>query len=186
MSDQGAHPLALELIERIGAPSQSGVLELGAGRGRNTNALREAGFEVEAVPDDRLTPPPPLQQERYDAVLSTHGFLHGTPGDIAALVEATARAVKRGAPVFITFASTKDARFGHGARIDDRTYASLTGDERGVAHAYYDESALRRLLEPHFEIEMLEEMDADAIVGRWAHARAPSGTVHWFARLRKR
>lgn len=186
MSDQGAHPLALELIERTGVRPAFRVLELGCGRGRNTNALREAHFQVVAVTDDRLVPPPALPSAEFDAALTTHGLLHGTPADISALIRETARALKPGAPLYATFASTKDARFGQGRCVDHNTYAPLEGDEQGVPHVYYDEPALRKLLEPLFDVEALEETAADAIVGRWAHSQMPSGTVHWFARLRKR
>jgi SAM-dependent methyltransferase len=186
MSDLTPHPLAVELIERIGAHSGRRVLELGCGRGRNTKALREAALDVEAIPDDKLVPTPSLHVEYFDAALSTHGFLHGASADVGNLIRETARALKVGAPLLATFASTKDARYGQGTRIDDQTYAPLSGDEKSVPHVYYGETALRAALEPFFEIEQLEEVNADSMVGRWAHARMPSGTVHWFARLRKR
>jgi SAM-dependent methyltransferase len=186
MSDQGAHPLALELIQRLGATPGRRVLEMGSGRGRNTKALREAAYDVVAIADELLIPAPTLQNTDFDAALSTHGFLHGTAAGTAALIRETARALKPGAPLFATFASTKDARFGKGRRIDEQTYAPLEGEEQGVPHVYYDEAALRRLLEMLFEIERLEEIAADDVVGRWAHMRMPSGTVHWFARLRRR
>jgi hypothetical protein len=186
MSEFSPHPLAVELIERIGAQSGRHILELGCGRGRNTGALREAGLRAEAIPDDLLLPPPALAAGQFDAALSTHGFLHGLPRDIRALLEITADALKSKAPLYGTFASTRDARFGKGTQIDDQTYAPDSGDEVGVAHVYYDEIMLREVLEPLFEIESLEEVSADALVGRWAHAQMPSGTVHWFARLRKR
>lgn len=183
--DSRPHPLAVELIARLGTTTGKRVLELGSGRGRNTAALRDAGLQVEAIADDLLSPPPELRAA-FDGALSTHGFLHGAPRDISALLQAAAGALKQDAPLYATFASTNDARFGEGQRIADNTYAPLSGDEAGVSHVYYDEPMLRRLLEPLFVIEALEEIGADAIVGRWAHARMPSGTVHWFARLRKR
>lgn len=184
-SDRPPHPLTLELIHRLGAHSGKRVLELGGGRGRNTGALRAAGLEVEPVADDRLIPPLEFSTEVFDAALSTHGFLHGTPDTIAHLVECAARALKPGAAVLATFASTQDARYAKGSFITQDTYAPASGDEQGVPHVYYREATLRELLERHFIIESLEEVATDAIVGRWAHAQTPTGTVHWFARLRK-
>lgn len=180
------HPLAQALIERLGSGSNARILELGSGRGRNTAALRAAGFEVQAIADGALRAPLETGREHFDAALSTHGLLHGTPSIIAALVSAAAQALKPSAPFYATFASKRDARFGSGERVDENTYAPLSGDEAGVPHVYYDGAALRRLLEPAFSIETLEEVDAGAIVGRWAHAQAPAGTVHWFLRARKR
>jgi hypothetical protein len=186
MSDFLPHPLALELIARIGPHSSRRILELGCGRGRNTNALRQAGLDVEALPDDKLVPAPSLSGARFDGALSTHGFLHGTPRTIIELLRFAASALKPNAPLYATFASTRDARFGQGTQIDEQTFAPASGDENGVAHVYYDGAALRSTLQPLFEIDSLEEVNVDAIVGRWAHARMPSGTVHWFARVHRR
>lgn len=180
------HPLAMELIERLRPGSGARVLELGSGHGRNTRALAAAGFAVEAIADDRLTPALELSGDAFDAALSTHGFLHGTRGSIGTLVAAVARKLKSGAPVYATFGSVRDTRFGLGERIEDSAFAPDAGEERGVTHAYYDQAALGVLLQPLFEIERLEEHDADRIVGRWAHAQAPQGAVHWFVRMRRR
>ena len=177
------HPLALLLIERAAAGMR--VLELGSGSGRNTDALRAAGLHVTAVGDEALRTPLGLAAAAFDAAISTHGMLHGTPRDVAALVAETANALRGGAPAYLTFASTRDARFGQGRKIDERTYAPAEGDEAGVPHVFYDRGTLRAMLEPAFTIEALDEVDADAIVGRWAHATMPRGTVHWFALLRK-
>ncbi len=58
---------------------------------------------------------------------------------------------------------------------------ALEGDERGVAHAYFDRERLTALLEPHFSVESLEERAVDDVVGYWAHRDAPlRGAVHWF------
>jgi len=178
------HPLALRLIERAGSSGMR-VLELGSGSGRNTAALRAAGFHVTAIADDALRAPLRLS-ETFEAALSTHGLLHGTPHEVQDLLRETAAALCDDAPAYFTFASTRDARFGHGRRIDEDTYAAFEGEEAGVPHVFFGEAALRRALEPCFAIDALEELNADAIVGRWAHARVPVGTVHWFAQLHKR
>ncbi|MFZ1017913.1 MAG: hypothetical protein WAN39_08595, partial [Candidatus Cybelea sp.] len=47
------HPLAVRLIEHLRAEPAARVLEFASGRGRNTEALRAAGFTVVAV-DDRI------------------------------------------------------------------------------------------------------------------------------------
>lgn len=178
------HPLAVRLIEHAGS-SRVRVLELGSGSGRNTNALRAAGFHVTAIADDALRVPLRLT-ETFDAALSTHGLLHGTPHLVRDLVRETAGALRADAAAYFTFASTRDARFGQGRQIDENTFAAADGEEAGVPHVFFGEVPLRRMLEPWFAIDALEEVAADAIVGRWAHARMPSGTVHWFVQLRKR
>lgn len=175
-----AHPLALALIERLGAHRGSRVLELGSGRGRNTDALRAAGITVTALDDEALPAFEP--QERFDGALSTHGFLHGMPAEIEALLARTAAALIAGAPFYATFASKRDARFGQGTGVAEDTFAADSGDEAGVPHRYFDETQLRAALAPYFQIESLREVNVDEIAGRWAHAQRPSGAVHFFVR----
>lgn len=174
-----AHPLAISLIARLRATPHARILEIGAGRGRNTDALRAAGFDVDALADGA---PVPTQHNRYDGALSTHALLHGTPGTIGATIAAIASALKPGAPLHATFASTRDARFGQGVRISKHVYAAETGDEANVPHVYFTGEEVRSLLEPRFTIESLQETAADEIVGTWAHAEPLRGVMHWFVR----
>lgn len=83
------------------------------------------------------------------------------------------------APLFATFASKRDTRFGHGTLVEKDVFAPESGNETGVAHVYFDEAGLRGALEPYFIIESIEERDVDRIVGEWAHEIRPQGSVHW-------
>uniref|UniRef100_E6Q4Y4 Methyltransferase type 11 n=1 Tax=mine drainage metagenome TaxID=410659 RepID=E6Q4Y4_9ZZZZ len=170
---RAAHPLARQLIARL--PRAARVLEIGHGSGRNHRALEAAGLEVLHF-DAVLTP-----TERAAAALSTHALLHGSPAEIAALLAQIACGLVGGAPFFATFGSTRDARFGEGTQLGPATFAPTDGDERGIAHSYYDEAGLRSALDERFAIEELREVEVDAIAGGWAHASAPlRGAVHWF------
>lgn len=164
------------------------MLELAPGSGRNTGALRRAGLDVETIPDASLDEwlRSDAAQGAFDAVLSTHGFLHGTAATATAMIERSSRALRAGGLLFATFASERDRRFGRGTRLDDRSYAPDDGDEAGVAHVYFDERSLRGELRACYEIQSLEEREVDDVVGRWAHAERPSGSVHWFVRARTR
>ena len=182
------HPLAQRLIQRLQTRPQSRVLDFAAGSGRNGEAIRRAGFVVTAIGDDAASSDAPLAGAGagFAAAISTHGLLHGTPPAIAARLRAIAGALDRGGLLFATFGSTHDARFGRGERIDASTYAPADGDERGVAHAYFDRERLGALLAAAFEIESLEERGVDDVAGAWAHAERPlAGAVHWFAIARK-
>lgn len=171
------HPLALELIERMRAQPGARVLEVGAGSGRNTRALTAAGLEVVSIESGV-----PAQ-----AALATHALLHGTPLTIAAVLREIAGAVFPGAPLFATFGSVRDARYGKGFELEPHVYAAHDGDEAGVAHAYFDEGRLRSLLESDWTIDLLKEVGVDAIAGSWAHVQAPlRNAVHWFAVATKR
>jgi hypothetical protein len=171
------HPLALELIERLRARPGAQVLEVGAGSGRNTRALEAAGLHV-------CTPP---ADGPCAAALATHALLHGTPSSLAVALAEIADALEPGAPLFGTFGSTSDARYGIGTEVEPYVYAARDGDERGVAHAYLDATRLRELLAPRFAIDAMHEVKVDEIAGKWAHATAPlQGAVHWFVVATKR
>lgn len=175
------HPLAVALIERLQPQPHARVLEIGCGSGRNTDALRAAGFCVHPVSDESAAAFTALEP-RFDAALSTHALLHGTPASIARALQEIAASLRGGGAFYATFASTSDARYGKGTRVAEDAYAPDEGAERGVAHAYFGEAALRELLSRYFVIEAVEEQRVDDVVGRWAHAERPSGSVHWFVR----
>ena len=142
--------------------------------------MKAIAIDDSDVSYDRL----PFAAQSFDAVLSTHALLHGTPADIEAILREIERVSRADALIFATFGSQGDARFGKGIRIGPRSFAPLDGDEAGVAHSYFTEPELRALLSD-FQIECLEEVDVDRIAGAWAHAQSPLlGAVHWFATLR--
>jgi hypothetical protein len=183
------HPLAEGLILRLPAGVETRVLDFAAGSGRNSQALRRAGFTVVTVGDAAAASDQPLAGETtlFDAVISTHGLLHGTFTEIDLRLQAIAAHLVDGGMLFATFGSTADARFGHGLRIGDCTFAPLDGDERGVPHVYFDRDGITALLERHFAIESLDTKCVDELAGRWAHPQQPlRGAVHWFASARKR
>ncbi len=164
-----AHPLAVRLIEHLRGAQEFRVLEFACGAGRNTRALREAGLNVVTIEDRVAASEAPFAgvPGAFAAALSTHGLLHGTDAIVAGHVSQIARRLAKKGMLYATFGSVRDARFGQGERIDASTFAPAEGDERGVAHAFFDRDQLVALLDPYFAIESLEEHDADK--------------VHWFA-----
>jgi SAM-dependent methyltransferase len=184
MISPSPHPLAVLLIERLRDCPQARVLEVGSGSGRNTAALQNAGLQVTAIADDCVTSFPAAGN--FDGALSTHGLLHGTPQTIRGILDACAHVLRAGAPFYATFGSKSDARYGAGTLIERDVFAPDSGSEIGVAHAYFDESGVRRLLETWFITESLEEHAVDEVVGRWAHAEKPRGSIHWFLRALRR
>jgi hypothetical protein len=185
-SAQTAHPLAERLIRHTREhPIDGPVIEVGTGSGRNTRALVEAGIEVVSVPDETPYTQLPGGRDRYGAALSTHAYLHGTEAKLRAGIAELRRVLRRGAPLFITLGSFKDARYGLGIPFDERSFAPGDGDEAGIPHAYFDRDGVVELL-AGFAIEALEEVDVDAIAGRWAHPTDEiSGRVHWFVQARR-
>ena len=184
-----AHPLARALIGRLGIRTDLPMLDFGAGSGRNTRALRAAGHRVVSVADSVAESTTPLAgiTDRFAAAISSHGLLHGMPSAVADKVGAIAARLEPVGLLYATFGSSGDARFGEGERLDDWTFAPKDGDERGVAHAYFDRDRLIALLAPHFTVDSLEERAVDDVVGNWAHPQSPlRGAMHWFVIAAKR
>jgi hypothetical protein len=183
-SGQTAHPLTGRLLAlaREG-PLAGPVIEVGTGSGRNTRALVEAGVPLVGVPDDVLYTQLPGSREMYGAALSTHAFLHGTAAKVRAGFGELRRVLLPGAPVFVTLGSFRDARYGLGLPLDERSFAPGDGAEAGIPHAYFDRDGVEELLQGLFRIDEAEEVEVDEIVGRWAHPDDDvAGRVHWFVR----
>ncbi|GAC1300583.1 MAG: hypothetical protein NVSMB19_07370 [Vulcanimicrobiaceae bacterium] len=204
-----AHPLALELSARsygAAAPGDARVLLLGIGSGRNVPAFLAAGLRVDAIESDpqraivgatHFAAEPRVRVARaryrgplpfavaYDAALSTHALLHGTPEQIAAGIRAAADRLTPGAPFYATLGSQRDPRFGTGERLGDQTFAPLAGPERGIAHTSVTAAGARALF-ADFVIDSLEEVAGGERIGRWAHDDAEAATiVHWYVRARR-
>jgi len=186
-SAQTAHPLADRLIRDAREHALDGpVVEVGTGSGRNTRALVDAGIPVLSVPDSTPYTQLPGGRESYGAALSTHGYLHGASDKLRAGIAELRRVLRPRAPVYLTLGSIKDARYGLGVPFDERTFAPGDGDEAGIPHAYFDRDGVIEILFG-FDVESMEEVDVDEIVGRWAHPNDEiAGRVHWFTIARKK
>lgn len=199
-----AHPLARYLAESLAKRERpTRILLLGIGSGRSVPVLLNAGAHVEALeehaqrarearhrfagdPRLRVTDGPyggpyPIDGT-FDAALSTHALLHGSPAAVAASIAALRERLAVGALLFTTLGSKSDRRFGAGTRIATDSFAPSDGAEAGVPHAYFDEDGVRALLRG-FSLSALAENDASRSAGRWAHSEdEAAGTVHWFVR----
>jgi hypothetical protein len=182
-STQGPHPLAERLIARYRALGATlPIIEIAAGAGRNTRAFEAAGIPVVATRDDEAYTQLPGERDAYAAAFSSHGYLHGASAKVRAGIAELRRVLVAGAPVFLTFGSIHDERFGFGEAFDEWTFAPGDGPEKGIPHAYFERDTIVELLHG-FTVESLDEVDATDIVGRWAHD--PDGEQlpirHWFA-----
>jgi len=181
-STQGPHPLAARLIERYRAAGWiAPVLEVAAGAGRNTRAFAAAGVPVIATRDDEPYTQLPGEHDTYAAGFSSHGYLHGSTAKVRAGIAELRRVLQPGAPVYLTFGSIHDERFGFGEALDEWTFAPGDGPEMGIPHGFFDRDTIVELLRG-FAIESLEEVDATDIVGEWAHepGEEPEPIRHWF------
>lgn len=195
------HPLALRLVELArpkasASPKTVRALIVGGGNGRNVPPLLNAGLRVDILEENseratalaerfldssrvRIVPTEAELQPGYIAVLSTHGFLHGTEDRITALVACLSNLIAPQGDLLLTLGSTRDPRCGQGARVAQRTWSPLSGAEVGVPHTYYDEIGVRALLSP-FALLDLQESQVAEMVGAWAHAQhEASKMVHW-------
>ena len=187
-SAQTAHPLAERLIRNAREHALDGpVIEVGTGSGRNTRALVDAGVPNVGVSDSTPYTQLPGTRENYGAGLSTHAYLHGASPKLRAGIAELRRVLMPNAPIYVTLGSIKDARYGLGIPFDERSFAPGEGDETGIPHAYFDRDGVIELLFG-FKIESMEEVEVDAIVGRWAHGADDdvAGRVHWFVVARRK
>ncbi|MGD0474673.1 MAG: hypothetical protein ABSB70_15865 [Candidatus Velthaea sp.] len=184
-SPQMPHPLAADLALVYREQHLIGpIVEIAAGSGRNTRYLRESDIPVVSTRDDESYTQLPGGRRSYAAALSTHGYLHGTIAKLRLGFAELRRVLRPRAPIFITLGSIHDARFGLGTAYDETTFAPGDGDEAGVPHPYFDRSGAIEVLAPAFTVESLDEVEVDAIVGRWAHDM-PTGLCHWFVIARR-
>jgi hypothetical protein len=185
-SAQTAHPLAERLIESTRErPLDGPVIEVGTGSGRNTRALVAAQIPTVGVADSTPYTQLPGTREEYGAALSTHAYLHGASPKLRAGIAELRRVLRPNAPAYITLGSFKDARYGLGVPLDERSFAPGEGDEIGIPHAYFDRDGVIELLFG-FAIDSMEEVEVDEIVGQWAHGDdAVAGRVHWFVVARR-
>jgi len=186
MSSSTAHPLAVQLVELARRqPLDGPVIEIGTGSGRNTRALVEARIPNVTVSDSTPYTQLPGTHDSYGAALSTHAYLHGASPKLRAGIAELRRVLRPSAPIFITLGSIKDARYGLGIPLDERSFAPGDGDEAGIPHAYFDRDGVVELLYG-FTIDSMEEVDVDEVAGRWAHPNDElTGRVHWFVVARK-
>lgn len=120
---------------------------------------------------------------RFDAALSTHGFLHGTAASVRAALAELAGLLVSGAPCFLTLGSTGDPRFGRGVAADAQTWAPAEGSEAGVPHAYFDRAQALGALGAFAAAEVTRGSAA----GTWAHdPHEAERIVHWFVRAAAR
>ena len=162
----------------MGRERRERVLEFGTGSGRNRAAIEAAGFAVAQLES---------ATESAHAALSTHALLHGTPSEIDATLQRIASLLGPHSPLYATFGSVRDARYGMGALREPFVFAPEHGDEAGVDHSYFDGTRLRAMLEPQWAIESMREVPVDEIAGTWAHQTTPlQGAVHWFVIATKR
>lgn len=167
------HPLAVRLIAELGARGVQ-ILEIGTGSGRNRRALVAAGLAVTSIDAGH-----PVPAAAFDAALSTHALLHGTPATLQAALEGIHLALRPPARLYATLGSKRDARYGKGRHIAAHVFAAEDGDEAGVAHTYWDEPEVRILL-AGFKFIELSQIQVDDIAGSWAHEKSPlSQAYHW-------
>ncbi len=139
------------------------------------------------VPDGTPYTQLPGTRDNYGAALSTHAYLHGASAKLRAGIAELRRVLRPDAPAYLTLGSFKDARYGLGIPLDERSFAPGDGDEAGIPHAYFDRDGVIELL-LGFAIDSLEEVEVDDIVGRWAHGAGDdvAGRVHWFVVARRK
>ena len=188
-------------VARLRAEAVRKVYDLGCGVGRHTVLLAREGFDVsatdlshegvrktrewlerEGLKGDIRTADmveAPFEEGEFGAVLAVNVVYHAPREDVARTLAEIARVLEPGGLMFVTFQSTRSAKYGEGRRVAPNTFVPEAGGEEGIPHFFAEEPDVRDLL-GGFEILRLahrEDLDPAGVVGTNCHWIVEARTV---------
>jgi SAM-dependent methyltransferase len=86
----------------------------------------------------------PYADASFDLVLSHGVFDHALEAVRLKATAEVARVLKPGALFFVSVISEQDSAFGHGRKVEDRTWLVEEGFESGIPQAFFDAERIRR------------------------------------------
>jgi SAM-dependent methyltransferase len=174
-------------VERVvaGIAPGSRCLDVGCGVGRHSALLARHGFAVvatdasaAAVDQTRQAIGPTCARTTFDAlpfvdgafsyVLAWNVVYHGDGAVVRDALGDIARVLRAGGTYQATMLSKRNAKFGRGVEVRPDTWM-LDGDtgDKAHPHFYCDETALRALHEPWFDVVSVEEVEQQRTAGAW-------------------
>jgi SAM-dependent methyltransferase len=175
-------------VERVVDALKSGArcLDVGCGVGRHGALLARRGFSVVAtdaspagVAQARHAPALrcalatfdhlPFTDGAFDYVLAWNVVYHGDRTIVARALDDVARVLRSGGVYQATMLSKRNNKYGRGVEVRPDTFVVDDDDKGDKAHPHYycDESGLRALHEPRFELVDLEEVEQQRKAGAW-------------------
>lgn len=163
------------------------VLDVGYGAGRHLVYLHQQGFVVsgfEMVPTaekfakeklscikggagvelktfDMHTLPWPYVASSFEGMLAINVIHHTNHAGFLEIVGEMTRLLVPGGLVLATVASKHNHKYGSGKSIDEYTYLTESGAEKGIPHAFFDEQDLRKIFGDKYNLFVLREISGE-------------------------
>jgi len=180
------------------------VLDAGYGAGRHLVYLHKQGFVVsgfeiasnaEKFARKKISPlensdtislktfdmhqtPWPYKSESFEGLLAINVVHHTNYAGFLAIVDEMARVLVPGGLLLATVASKHNHKYGVGEQIDDHTYLTDSGAEKGIPHAFFDENDLRKIFSSKYNILNLQEISGE-IPEADQHLKKEGALDHW-------
>jgi len=186
------------------------VLDAGYGAGRHIVYLHEQGFavsgfdiapnaehharaklpqEVAAYVDlktfDMHDTPWPYADSSFEGVVAVNVIHHTIYDGFVATLDEIARVLVPRGLVLATIASKGNHKYGIGEKIDEYTFLTDSGAEKGIPHAFFDETDLRNMLADKYTIRELREVSGE-IPEADRHLKKEGALDHWLLYLEKK
>jgi len=157
------HPIVIPFAEKLNNNGKKSVVDIGCGIGRHCHLLKEYGFNVygcdsstfgvsftkkrlgdklsENIVETDMTELP-WSNGCFDIGICINVIYHGTYENGFDCLFEIKRVLKKGAPLLLTFLSSKDPEYGNGNLIEPNTFVFAEGYEKGVIHHFYTKSEI--------------------------------------------
>ena len=96
-----------------------------------------------------------------------------------------ARLLTHGGLLLATVASKNNYKYGVGKKIDNHTFLTDSGAEKGIPHAFFDEQDLKEIFKNEFNIMRLQEMSGE-IPEADRHLKKEGTLDHWLIHVERK
>jgi SAM-dependent methyltransferase len=165
------------------------AFDIGVGTGKYLKYLQSRGFTVAGLDSsptavdyardvldthDEITCADmfafPLGDEKFDLILSVSTLHHGKKDQIRELVENIHKALIKSGKIFITVPDYQSAinrnEFHDQEKVEECTYAPLSGPEVGLPHSFYSKAEVELLFQKFNNLQIhLDELERWVITG---------------------
>lgn len=147
------------------------VLDIGCGTGRHISYLHSKGFDVSGFDiasnvrnfvgktekaklkkHDMNVFPWPYKSESFEGALAINVIHHTNYKNFVKIVNEINRILVKSGFFLGTIVSKKNHKFRCGKKIDEYTYLTDVGAEKGIPHCFLDEKDIKKIFEEGFRI----------------------------------
>ena len=178
------HPLFKQFLSQSNFELHH-VLDIGCGTGKYLKFLQSDGFQTDGI-DSSETAVEMAQKllgedatiictnmfdyeipkNKYDLVVSVSTIHHGTKDQVQNLINSIFEAIAENGKIFITVPDFESSKawdtFKDHEKIDEGTFAPLSGPEKGLPHSFYTKKEAQKLFSKFSNLQL--DLDSH---GRW-------------------